>query len=88
MQVRPNREQAVVITATITPSTIDKWKDVLRAWKQHDYKAGNVPGMLDWYQNGIPTNGHGKPQARAAPDPVIDVAEAIRLNELGRMQIP
>lgn len=83
-----NREQAEVITNTIKPSELDKWKQVMQAWHLRDYKPQNIPGMLDWYLHGIPVNGHGK-QARAAPpDPVIDVAEAIRLNELGRMQIP
>ena len=40
-----NREQAAAITEAITESTLDRWKDVLRAWHLHDYKPQNVPGM-------------------------------------------
>jgi hypothetical protein len=84
MQVRPNREQALVITKTITPSNIDKWKNVLRAWKLHDYKPGNVPGMLEWYETGIPTNGGGKARAAPVTQAVQSGEEMIRLNHLGR----
>jgi hypothetical protein len=64
---RPNREQCILITEKVIPSSIEQWKDVLKAWRLHDYSPKNVPSMLDWFRDGIPKNGNGKPHARAAP---------------------
>lgn len=37
-----------------------RWRDVVIAWHQSDYKPTNIKGQLDWYRDGIPErNGNG-----------------------------
>lgn len=33
---------------------LKKWREVVIAWEQSDYKATNIKGQLDWYRDGIP----------------------------------
>jgi len=79
-----NRDQAAIITDTIRPTELQKWKEVMQAWNLRAYNPQNVPGMLGWYRDGIPTNGNGKPHARAGPPeyPHMDIQEVGRLNDI------
>lgn len=33
---------------------LERWRAVVIAWHQSDYKPTNIKGQLDWYRNGIP----------------------------------
>lgn len=83
-RVNPNGPQADEITEKVAPSALDKWKSVLKAWMIAGHLPTNVTGMLDWYRDGIPKNGNGKPHARAGPPeyPHMDIQEVGRLNDL------
>lgn len=33
---------------------LERWREVVIAWEQSDYKPTNIKGQLDWYREGIP----------------------------------
>jgi hypothetical protein len=52
-----NGVQVMAIAAGV--EDIEKWAEVIKAWVLRGYRWDNVSGMLDWYKNGIPSNGNG-----------------------------
>lgn len=40
--------------ADMVGSRIDEWREVCRAWALQQYKPGNIQGLFDWLNNGIP----------------------------------
>ena len=33
---------------------LPRWREVVVAWEQSDYKPSNIKGQLDWYRDGVP----------------------------------
>lgn len=42
---------------------LERWRTVVIAWHQSDYKPTNIKGQLDWYHNGIPEQYKRKEQS-------------------------
>lgn len=68
-----NRAQIDLVDRIVPPDDVPRWKDVVTAWRERGYKPTNVPGMLEWYQGGIPStrapvngNGKGRPEVKDA----------------------
>lgn len=38
---------------------LGRWRAVVVAWEQSDYKPSNIKGQLDWYREGIPERNNG-----------------------------
>jgi len=45
-----------------SPAALDKWRGCVTAWQLCGYKLTNIAGMLDWFENGIPTYKNGATQ--------------------------
>jgi hypothetical protein len=77
-----NIVQIEAIGAQVTD--IPKWEGVIRAYCLKYPNKTNIEAMLDWYRDGIPKNGNGKPHARAGPPeyPHMDIQEVGRLNDI------
>ena len=59
----PNEEQRQEIAGKITDLAL--WETILSGWRLHDWKPGNIPGMIEAYQAGGRACGHGNDQDRA-----------------------
>ena len=38
-------------------TNLDRWREIVRAWKLSGFKADNWSGQLDWYRNGVNPGG-------------------------------
>jgi hypothetical protein len=68
-----------------SPTSLEKWRGVVKEWLMRGFKPTNVAGMLEWfkgeipvYQNGVKQNGQPAPQ-KSRPSIPIDEE---RLKEL------
>lgn len=60
---------------------LERWRAVVIAWHQSDYKPTNIKGQLDWYANGIPerkelSNGSSERGRNGLHPPVADTDAA------------
>lgn len=55
ISLNASQVKAILEIVGDSSSALEKWRQVVDAWRVAGHKATNITGQLDWFRNGIPT---------------------------------